>query len=170
MLTVNTSIDQSAYNFAFTFPLGIQVVGVINNNGFNKPLPITVSIYQLILNIYYSNSMIQSVAIPSSTLSSLTFSIANQDNTQRTGQFNAVLYIGSITSPRIRLLTQAGYIYQIKAIARLSSTGGGNNYFSNLSLYSIFNKTPSITKSETNCVITNVPSIIPNNGFNVVAS
>lgn len=165
ILTVNQNIDQPTYNFAFTFPLGIQVMGVIENNNINKPLPITATIYQLILNIYYSNNLVQTVSIPSSTLSSLTFSIAN-----RTGAFNAVLYIGSITSQQIRLITQAGFIYQIKAIARLTTTGGGNNYFSNLSLYAIINKTSAVTKSETNCVITNAASIIPNNGFNVAAS
>jgi hypothetical protein len=170
MLTVNSNIDQPAYNFTFTFPLGIQISGVIENNGINKSNPVTVSVYQIILIVYYSNNMIQSVNIPSSTLSNLTFNVSNQGNTPRTGQFDALLYIGSITSPRIRLLTQAGFIYQVKAIARLTTTGGGNNYFSNLSLYAVINKTSQVLTSGNNCVITSVPSTIANNGFSVVAS
>jgi hypothetical protein len=169
MLIVNSIIDQPNYNFVFSFPVGIKVMGVIENNNLNKPLPITISIYQLSLNIYYSNGLVQSVNIPL-TLSNLSFNIANQNGQYRTGSFNAVLYVGYINSPHIRLLTEAGYVYQIKVLARLTATGSGENYFSSLSLYAILNKTKEVLKLENNCTITSSPSIIPNNGFLVSIS
>ena len=161
--SINTNIDQSSYNFNVISPFGIFVMGVIENNSLPKSNPVTLTIYNAFLNIYYSNNLIRTISVPP-TLSSLTFNVEG-----KTGSFNAVQYVGNLNVPKFQLFTEPGYIYDMKLMARISVSGSYTNYFSSLKTYAYANISV-VNNAINNCNIISQPSQVPNMGFSMVSS
>lgn len=162
-ISINSNIEQSLYNFNVIMPFGIFVMGVIQNNALEKVNPITLTVYSIFLNIYYSNNLIRTVSIPP-TISSLTFNVNG-----KTGSFNAVQYVGNLNVPKFPLFTEPGYIYDMKLMARISISGSYTNYFSSLKTYAYANIS-IVNNAINNCNVISPPSLVPNRGFSMVSS
>lgn len=162
-LMIKDNIDKQMYNFYITFPVSIFVMGVIANNAVQKTLPFTVNIYSITANFYYSNNLMKVMNL-SPTISQLVFDVNGKN-----GAFNAVQYVGNLTISGAKLFTEPGYIYDIKLLFRLSISGGGANYLSNIQMYAYANAS-MLNNQISNCNVRSLPSTVPNKGFILTAS
>lgn len=162
-MSINSNIDQPFYVYTITFPVGLLVTGTILQNNIPKTQPVTLSIFSITATIYYSNNVVRTINVPV-TLQSLVFNVAG-----KTGSFSAVQYVGNIVMSNIRLVTEPGYIYDMKLMFRINIIGGGSNYFSNIQAFAYANLS-LLNNIIQNCNVTSLPATTKNEGFKIVGA
>jgi hypothetical protein len=161
-MMVSNLINQPSYIFTLQFPFSLYVKGTnISSNVLLDPsnnlynfTGVNLKIQSIEFNVYYNNTPVQLVNIPTISISgspltytNRTYSVNNtqmnfdilfkQPPTDSTDYFTAKEYIGYITISNINLLTQPGYVYDFNLTINLSNINFNNindqtNYNNNI--------------------------------------
>jgi len=116
-------VDQPNTIFSLNIPIGIYALGDISNNSGSN---INISISNVSLNVFYNDTNVtNSYNIQSpilvSNFSNLSFNVNNNS-----GLFNAIQYVGNLTTDNLNLYTTVGFIYDIKLSFVLNISPLGN--------------------------------------------
>jgi len=172
-LNIINNNDNYSNNFGFDVPISISfqnnTTAILTPDLISKFNNITINLSNILLNVYYNNSVFYSRPLfPNS--SSIDISL----NNTITSPFYGSIYIGILNIEDILLYTQPGYVYDIKLTCKMDdniNTIINDNpllaeYSTQISINKsiIFNNTDS-NKINNNCIINTAVSSIPNNGF-----
>jgi hypothetical protein len=172
-LNIINNNDNYSNNFGFDVPISISfqnnTTASLSTDLISKFNNITINLSNIVLNVYYNNSVLNSRPL-FPNISSIDISL----NNTITSPFYGSIYIGILNIRNVLLYTQPGYVYDIKLTCKMNDNI--NNIINDnplLAEYSnqisinksiIFNNTVS-NKINSNCIINTAVSTIPNNGF-----
>ena len=141
----------------------------ISQDIINKFKDIHITLTNVLMNVYYNNSIIFS-----NTLTNFSSSIDVSLNNSITTAFSGNIYIGMITFPDILVYTQPGYVYDIKLTCKIddniNSIISNNTTLAEYSNQITINKTlifnsSYVNKDANGCIINTPPSSNENRGF-----
>ncbi len=149
-LFLKTNIDKPIYKFQIITPVSIFVFGTIANNNVIKSNPITIQITYMAVDVYFSGHRVKLTELPL-TLDDMVFDVSGH-----TGDFRATQYLGNLGIYNLELMTEPGYNYDINLIVRMSISGQGISYFSNIQSRFVVN-TSLANNIVSNCNLISTP-------------
>jgi hypothetical protein len=171
-LSIQSTINEYAYNFNFSTPLYLFFKGSANieRSDINRTLRNKITIFNIGVDVKYNDETIElqkPIGItPTSHFSSTEFTIDLVTNSYIL-PFEGGIYLGMLNITNMYLYTQPGYIYDINLRLTLSFTsldGFYSSYFKQI-ISGIYCNTTTTNKLQNNCIINTVTSIEPNIGF-----
>jgi hypothetical protein len=171
--------DEFARTFNFNTPLSLYFQSDVSNSSPAYDISFTnisLSLFNISLNIYYNDSKVllpymPMITIPISNTASYDISLnKTAGNNPTYTSYSGEIYIGMLNISNIYLFTQPGYVYTVKLQCNMNYSAPNNgiytSYFTNIQSGVLCNAT-SISKTQTNCKINTNPSIQPNTGFSL---
>jgi hypothetical protein len=166
-LQITNQIDQPAYTYAVSIPLGLSVSTRITPTMVTKQT-ITIEIKNIRISVFYNSELVNSPYI--GTVQDASMITMKATITGLSGEtLSLTQYVGNAYFPRIPLYTQSGYVYTVRLQASVSAYLGvlsittGDFLFDNANLISNVSQTPNTT---TKCSLTSIaPVSLGNTGF-----
>ena len=169
-LQITNQIDQPAYTYNVSFPIGLSISTLITNDmSANRIMTIDVSNIRLLVN--YNDELVEPIHY--STVSDISLNVSITGNTGQT--LSITQFLGMAVFPNIDLYTQSGYVYTMYLQATVSAYLGvvitsstkdiffdSTKIISNMSYIS-----PTVTNKYTNCTLNQIrpePPLV-NSGF-----
>jgi hypothetical protein len=171
-LTINSTINDYAYNYSFQTPIYLFFNGEANvlKSDVTRTLTNRISIYDVTVTVNYNNDGVilqKPIYItPKSHFSTTEFTL-QLVNGGYIAPFNGGIYLGMLNISNMYLYTQPGYIYDINLTLTLTFTsvdGFYSSYFKQI-VSGIYCNTTNTNKLQNNCIINTIPAIEPNTGF-----
>jgi hypothetical protein len=148
-LLIKNTIDQPFYNYEFQTTIGICVQGQFKSaTSLSSVVPFSVVLVRLYCQIFFVDSLVQTISIDVSQFSGLTFDLSGSTPSS---PFSACQFVGIVDIPNIRLFTEPTYYYTFRLRPILSITGGDNTAVSYLESFLVSN------------LSANMPLLVPTN-------
>lgn len=173
-LSIQSAINEYAYNFSFQTPIYLFFSGQHSSNiaisNITRTLTNRIRIYDIGVTVTYNNDDVtlqkQVYITPPSHFSATEFTLQLR-NGSPIPSFQGGIYLGMLNVNNLYLYTQPGYVYDIKLTLTLTFTsvdGFYSSYFSDI-VSGVYCNTTDVTPLQNNCAITSISSIEPNVGF-----
>jgi hypothetical protein len=164
-LQITNLIDQPAYSYATSFPIGISVSSLITKDmSDNRIMTIDVSNIRMLVN--YNNQLVAPIHYSINSDVSMNVSI-----TGASGENLSILqYLGTAVFPKMDLYTQSGYVYIAYLQANVTAYFGTTITSSTRDVYfdrtTMIGNMSSTVGNSTNCIVNRVTPIpLGNTGF-----
>ena len=171
-LTINSTINDYAYNYSFQTPIYLFFNGtpLRQKSDVTRTLTNRISIYDIGVTATYNDDAVQLkkkvYTTPTSHFSNTEFKI-QLTNGSTLLPFSGGIYLGMLNVSNLYLYTQPGYVYDINLTITLTFTsvdGFYSSYFNDINS-GVYCNTTTITPLQNNCTIPTISSIEPNAGF-----
>lgn len=177
LLNINKNIDEYAYNFDITTPIGIYVNGQVSNIVAPTIMldGLEINIQNIGVNVYYNNQLVTLQKQPTLTYTTnpVLFDISMNRITNYES-YTGIFYVGNLIIHNLYLYTQPGYVYDIRLnVALADNFSSLASYTSNFNTFTggiYCNLSQNNNLIQQNCRFTTPVSTTPNNGFSFSGS